>query len=66
MIKQQNKEYTTMTKKEYTMPTTKVTATQPLQMVCASSTEGVNTQLQNSEVSSAWSRSTDSWDDDEE
>ena len=55
-----------MTKKEYTMPITKVTATQPLQMVCASQAEGVNTQLQNSEVSSAWSRSTDSWDDDEE
>jgi hypothetical protein len=55
-----------MTKKEYTMPITKVTATQPLQMVCASPSEGVNNQLQNSEVSSAWSRSTDSWDDDEE
>lgn len=55
-----------MTKKEYTMPITKVMTTQPLQMVCASPTEGVNTQLQNSEVSSAWSRSADSWDDEEE
>lgn len=55
-----------MTKKAYIQPATKVVSIQQQSIICTSTTEGVNKQLQNGTLSSAWSRQSDSnWDDDE-
>ena len=55
-----------MIKKAYIKPTMKVMLVQQQNIIC-NSNNGVNSQLQNSEVSSAWSRSNDNgWDDEED
>ena len=48
-----------MTKKAYMKPATNVVKIQQQRVICAS-------QLQNSEVGSAWSRGNDDWDDEDE
>ena len=53
-----------MTNKAYMKPITKVMKIQPHQMICDS--VGMNMQLQGSTVNSAWSRSNDGWDEDED
>lgn len=54
-----------MTKKAYMKPATNVVKIQQQRVICASQ-DGMNTQLQSSEVGSAWSRGNSGWDDDEE
>ena len=54
-----------MTKKAYMKPAMNVVKIQQRHIICASQ-EGMNTSLQSTEVSSAWSRDNSGWDDDEE
>ena len=55
-----------MTKKAYIQPAMTVVKVQQQSIICTSTTEGLNNQLQNETVSSAWSRQRDSdWDDEE-
>jgi hypothetical protein len=51
-----------MTKKEYMKPAMNVVMVQQRHIICAS----YNNSLQNEEVSSAWSRGNDDWDDEDE
>ncbi len=56
-----------MAKKAYMEPAMRVVRIQQQHIICVSKNQyGVNKQLQSGEVSSAWSRGTSGWDDDEE
>ena len=57
-----------MAKKAYMKPAMRVVRIQQQHIICVSKNQyGVNTKLQSDEVvSSAWSRDTSGWDDDEE
>lgn len=53
-----------MTKKNYMKPAVQVVSIQQQHIICAS-TNGMNNTLQSSEVNSAWSRSSNGFDDEE-
>ncbi len=53
-----------MTKKNYMKPATQVVSIQQQHVICASN-HGMNNTLQSSEVNSAWSRSSNGFDDEE-
>ena len=53
-----------MTKKNYMKPAVQVVSIQQQHIICAS-TNGMNNTLQSTEVSSAWSRGSHSFDDEE-
>jgi hypothetical protein len=53
-----------MTKKKYMKPATQVVRIQHQHMICVS-TNGMNNTLQSTEVNSAWSRGSHSFDDEE-
>jgi len=57
-----------MTKKAYMKPTMKVVKIQQRACILSGSVDGnnMNTKLQGSEVSSAWSRGDKGWSDEEE